>query len=138
MECAFANHTVSPSPMPIDISLTTRSSLNASSTLTEAIDSTLPYMRIRCTMIATSSFSSRDRWEGGGRPATVINYWRNDGGVNDWSIGLNGGYGHLEGQRYDGGCVDDHFSGGRRRQVKQKRNNDDGESFQMVRIGMIK
>ena len=35
---------------------------------------------------------------GGGHPAAVIDYWGRDGGVNNWSIGLDGGYGHPEGQ----------------------------------------
>ena len=88
--------------------------------------------------MVTSSFSSRDKWEGGGHPAAVIEYWGRDGGIDDWSIGLNDGYEHPEGQRYDGGCVDDHFLGERRRQIKQKRNNEDGKSIQTVRIGTIK
>ena len=50
-------------------------------------------------MILTSSFSSRDKSEGGGgHPAAVIDYWGRNGGVNNWSIGLDGGYGHPEGQ----------------------------------------
>ena len=35
---------------------------------------------------------------GGGHPAAVIDYWGHDGGVNNWSIGLDDGYGHPEGQ----------------------------------------
>ena len=75
---------------------------------------------------------------GGGHPLAVIDYQGRNGGVDDWSIGFDGSYGHPEGQEYDRGCVDNHFLGGRRRQVKQTRNNGNGKSFQTMRIGLIK
>ena len=40
--------------------------IRASDVLTGAIDSTSPYMHVRCTTIVTSLFSSRDKWGGWG------------------------------------------------------------------------
>ena len=95
-ECDLANHPVSPSPHANQYlldNLECKQHAYGGNQQHLALHACQVHDDLDILVLLTGQVGG-----GGGHPAAVIDYWGRNGGVNNWSIGLDGGYGHPEGQ----------------------------------------